>query len=78
MTAVSDAEKAVEEAREALLRRLAITVGTYDHARDEALVDALIAAVRRHDAETLLAQPDARKYGRGQWAADRINPKETR
>lgn len=67
MTALSDAAQAVEEAAEAVL---------WDSNRVS--IRHLIAAVRRHDAAIVLADPDARKYGRGQWAADRINPKETR
>ncbi|BBB01108.1 hypothetical protein RVR_8363 [Actinacidiphila reveromycinica] len=87
MTALSDAAQAVEEAREALLLRLFMAVGAYDHARDEALLDTLVAAVRRHDAETvrefadqeegLLAQPKAAVYVQGiRDGADRIHTEE--
>jgi hypothetical protein len=53
VTALTDAAQAVAEAREPLLARLGMAVGNYDRARDEALVDRLITAVRHHDAETV-------------------------
>lgn len=45
MSGVGRAEQAVAEAREALLRRLAMSFGTFDADRDGRLVDALVRAV---------------------------------
>lgn len=51
MTPLEKAEAAVTKAEEPLLRRLAMSFGSYDAARDLQLVDDLIRAVEaRYDA----------------------------
>lgn len=81
MTALSDAELAVVEAREALLARIAQPETGID------LIAHLEAAVRHHDAEIvrefadqedgLLAMPKAAVYVQGiRDGADRIETKE--
>ena len=80
MNALSDAEKAVAEAREPLLARLGMAVGNYDRARDEGLVDKLIAAVRHHDAETVRTEGHQWSGEAGRailQTADRIDPDAT-
>jgi hypothetical protein len=68
MTALDDAEQAVEEARGALVRRL--YPWTVDPEQADEIADRLIAAVRHHDAETVRAiEPEAMI---GQYARDTI------
>lgn len=87
MTALSDAERAVAEARDALIRRL--RPWSSDPAEADATTDALIAAVRAHDAEIaceFAEQEDGHLHNTAATAyvqgirdtANRIAPKEAR
>lgn len=95
MTALEDAAKAVERAQAALLRELRNPTEWIggEHGCDERearrLVDALVNAVRHHDAELLRAEADrpqkldeslsGSRFRRTQFrkAADHIDPKDT-
>jgi hypothetical protein len=72
VTALSDAAHAVEEARDRILARLWMAVGGYDRTRDEQLVDALAAAVRHHDAETVRAMDPVEIALAGRYAGNDI------
>lgn len=83
MTALSDAERAVAEARSALIRRL--HPWTVPPGQADEITDALIAAVRHHDAEKVrdfAEQEDRRRWTTSatvyihgiRAAADRLHP----